>query len=214
MNEKKEESSFFKRFFSNKKKTDDKKPSKLMYMAILLAAGILFMVMSSSKGMLQTSIDSSKEVTSTDQQEEVPAFSSKKSNTMTDYEERYESQLKDVLEQINGVSKVEVIVNLDATESKIYEKNTVTQRQSTDETDREGGTRKVEDTSTDEKLVIVRSGDQEKPVIVKTEKPKVRGVLVVAKGADNIEVKKWIIEAVTRSLDIASHRVAVLPKKG
>lgn len=64
------------------------------------------------------------------------------------------------------------------------------------------------------KLVIVRSGDQEKPVVVKTEKPKIRGILVVAKGADNIEVKKWIIEAVTRSLDVPSHRVAVLPKKG
>ncbi|MCG2963631.1 hypothetical protein KZ308_28245, partial [Escherichia coli] len=82
--------------------------------------------------------------------------------------------------------KVEVIVNLDATEAKVYEKNTVTQKQSTDETDREGGKRKVEDISTDEKLVIVRSGDQEKPVVVKTEKPKIRGILVVAKGADNI----------------------------
>lgn len=90
----------------------------------------------------------------------------------------------------------------------------MTQKQSTDETDREGGKRKVEDISTDEKLVIVRSGDQEKPVVVKTEKPKIRGILVVAKGADNIEVKKWIIEAVTRSLDVPSHRVAVLPKKG
>jgi stage III sporulation protein AG len=39
-------------------------------------------------------------------------------------------------------------------------------------------------------------------------------VLVVAKGADNIEVKKSIIEAVTRALDIPSHRVAVLAKKG
>ena len=35
---------------------------------------------------------------------------------------------------------------------------------------------------------------------VETKKPEIRGVLVVAKGADNIQVKKWIIEAVTRVL--------------
>jgi len=165
--------------------------------------------------MLQSTVDEAKPASSTVQdQEDVPTFGSKKNTAITDYEKKYEEQLQEVLEQIDGVSKVEVIVNLDATEAKVYEKNTVTQKQSTDETDREGGKRKVEDISTDEKLVIVRSGDQEKPVVVKTEKPKVRGILVVAKGADNIEVKKWIIEAVTRSLDVPSHRVAVLPKKG
>ena len=41
---------------------------------------------------------------------------------MTGYEERYEEELKDILDQVRGVSKVKVIVNLDATESKIYEK--------------------------------------------------------------------------------------------
>ncbi|MCP1190561.1 stage III sporulation protein AG [Priestia flexa] len=215
MNDKKEGASFLKRLFSLTKKSDDKKPSKLVYMGILLAAGMVFMLMNGSKGMLQSTVDEAKPASSTVQdQEDVPAFGSKKNTTITDYEKKYEEQLQDVLEQIDGVSKVEVIVNLDATEAKVYEKNTVTQKQSTDETDREGGKRKVEDISTDEKLVIVRSGDQEKPVVVKTEKPKIRGILVVAKGADNIEVKKWIIEAVTRSLDVPSHRVAVLPKKG
>jgi stage III sporulation protein AG len=49
--------------------------------------------------------------------------------------------------------------------------------------------------------------------VVEYQKPAIRGVLVVAKGAENIQVKKWIIEAVTRSLDVPSHRVAVMPKK-
>lgn len=210
--------SFFQRFFSLKQSSTTKKPSKLMYIGILLAAGVIFMVFSNS---LTTSMNSggllksaSKETSASPVSQDVPAFSSKKTTTMTGYEERYEEELKDILDQVRGVSKVKVIVNLDATESKIYEKNSVTKSQTTNETDREGGTRKVEDSSTDEQLVIVRSGEQEKPVVVKTEKPKVRGVLVVAKGADNIEVKKSIIEAVTRALDIPSHRVAVLAKKG
>jgi stage III sporulation protein AG len=51
------------------------------------------------------------------------------------------------------------------------------------------------------------------PVVVETKKPDIRGVLVVAKGAENIQVKKWIVEAVTRVLGVSSHRVSVVPKK-
>ena len=83
----------------------------------------------------------------------------------------------------------------------------------TDEIDREGGKRTVEDTSKDEQIVIVRNGDKEVPIVQETKKPQVRGVLVVAQGADNISVKKMIVEAVTRVLDIETHKVAVMPKK-
>ncbi len=65
---------------------------------------------------------------------------------------------------------------------------------------------------TDEQLVIIRNGDKEVPIVIETKKPEIRGVVVVAQGAENIEVKKWIIEAVTRALGVPSHRVAVMPK--
>lgn len=44
-------------------------------------------------------------------------------------------------------------------------------------------------------------------------KPKIVGVLVVAKGAEDIKVKTMIVEAVTRALDVPSHRVSVQPKQ-
>ena len=75
------------------------------------------------------------------------------------------------------------------------------------------GERKVEDFSTDEKVVIIREGDKEVPLVQQTKKPTIRGVLIVAKGADNISIKKEIVEAVTRVLDVPSHRVAVSAKK-
>jgi stage III sporulation protein AG len=61
--------------------------------------------------------------------------------------------------------------------------------------------------------VITRNGDTEIPVIIKTKKAEVRGVAIVAAGAENIKVKASIIEAVTRVLDVPAHRVSVLPKK-
>ncbi|KHF31104.1 hypothetical protein LR68_00052 [Anoxybacillus sp. BCO1] len=95
----------------------------------------------------------------------------------------------------------------------VLEKNVTVQKKRTMEEDKEGGKRQIEDESTDEKIVIVRKGDGETPLVLQTKKPDIRGVLVVAKGADQVQVKKWIVEAVTRTLNVPSHRVAVLPKK-
>ncbi|BBP90642.1 hypothetical protein BsIDN1_42600 [Bacillus safensis] len=83
----------------------------------------------------------------------------------------------------------------------------------TEETDKEGGVRSVTDQTKEEEVVIIKNGNEETPVVVQTKKPEIRGVLVVAQGVDNVQIKKTIIEAVTRVLDVPSHRVAVAPKK-
>ncbi|GAF16583.1 stage III sporulation protein AG [Bacillus sp. JCM 19046] len=50
-------------------------------------------------------------------------------------------------------------------------------------------------------------------MVISKEKPAVAGVLVVAEGVDNVQVRAWVVEAVSRLLDVAPHRVSVLPKK-
>src|SRR5699024_7481119 len=132
---------------------------------------------------------------------------------MEDYEIYYENQLRDVLEEITGISDVSIMINLAETERNIYEKNTRMTQQTTDEVDREGGTRKVEDLVRDEELIIVRSGEKEEPILVRKEKPDIKGVLVVARGVENAQLKGWVVEAVSRVLDVPSHRVSVMPKK-
>jgi stage III sporulation protein AG len=210
--------SWLKNLLSENEK-QDKKNVKYKYLIFVVLFGALIMltnnILFSEKSSMDNSISTFQNQTATN--EDVPTFGNKagggEDNTITDYEHAYENELKDALEQMLGVDKVTVIVNVDATDKKVLEKNTVTQSQTTDETDREGGKRKVEDASIDEQLVIVRNGDKEGPILLETKKPKIRGVLVVAQGAENIQVKKWIIEAVTRVLDVPSHRVAVMPKK-
>ncbi|BCB04692.1 stage III sporulation protein AG [Bacillus sp. KH172YL63] len=192
----------------------DQKGKKLHYFLLVLLIGVAFMLISDLWGTDATG--GKAEPVSGGSGEEVATFGSNdngKDNAMTTYEERYENQLKEALDQIVGVSDVYVVVNVEATESKIYEKKEKTQIQSTDEEDKQGGKRSIEDKSQEEEVIIVRDGDKEVPIVKETKKPKVSGVLVVAKGADNIQIKKWIIEAVTRSLDVPSHRVSVLPKQ-
>ncbi|NHC40028.1 stage III sporulation protein AG [Bacillus sp. MM2020_1] len=195
----------------------DKKPGKYQYMLVVLCIGAALMlvgniVFKTNSNAADTPVTTSGKVAT----EDVPAFGLNKGSgnkAVDKYEEKYENQLKKALQQMLGVNDVTVVVNIDATDKKVLEKNRVSKSQTTEETDRDGGQRKVQEASTDEQLVIIREGEKEVPIVVETKKPVIRGVLVVAKGAENIQVKKWIVEAVTRTLDVPSHRVAVMPKK-
>ncbi|MCA1030691.1 stage III sporulation protein AG [Bacillus timonensis] len=203
-------------FFQSKDNSyhPEKKPSKFHYIALVLGFGILIMLVSNMLPDLNGSEAITEVIKSENEDEAV--FGQKKNieaMAISEYEDRYENQLKEALETIVGVGDVTVVVNVNATETKVLEKNTVTQSQRTEEEDREGGKRSVEDLSKDEQVVFIRTGEQEAPIIIKIEKPEIRGVLVVAKGADNIQIKKMVVEAVTRLLDVPSHRVSVLPKK-
>jgi stage III sporulation protein AG len=194
-----------------------KKAIPFSYVIVILLLGVAFMLAGNLFGESKQTNTETVAVSQNNEPNAQPVFGQKsntKAKSIAEYEERYEEQLKSALEAIVGVEDVTVVVNVDATETKVLEKNRTTQQKTTDETDREGGKRNVEDNSMNEEVVIIRQGEEETPIVLTTKKPEIRGVLVVAKGADNIQVKKWIVEAVTRVLHVPSHRVAVMPKKG
>lgn len=208
---------WLKKLFAKKEEGKKKKITTLHYFAMIACIGAALMILGSFFSSKEDHESSTQLVyNENSNSEEVETVFGQKNvepNSMEDYEMRYENQLKEALEEIVGVSNVTVMVNLADTERRVYEKNVSVKKQLTDETDREGGQRKVDDTTRDEQIVIVRSGDKEEPLIVATEKPEIRGVLVVAEGVQNVQVKSMVIEAVSRVLDVPSHRVSVQPKK-
>ncbi|MBP2240829.1 stage III sporulation protein AG [Cytobacillus eiseniae] len=210
--------SFLKKLLS-KDEQSDKKPGKYQYLLLVLLFGAAIMLISNllfQDRSSDTSLPVFNNQEESKNEEDVAAFGKeqpKGNNEIADYERAYETQIKEILDDIVGVEDATVLVNVDATEQKVLEKNTTSKIQTTDETDREGGKRKVEDQSKEEQLVIIRKNEQEVPIILETKKPKIRGVAIVAKGADNIQVKSWIIEAVSRGLDVPTHRISVMPKK-
>jgi len=141
------------------------------------------------------------------------AGTSKKSKSISTYENQYEKELKSILEQIKGVGSVNVRVNVAASESKVYEKNATIRNETTTETDKNGGERKIDSISKDDKVVIVQNGDKEVPLVTETRKPEITGVLVVCSGGGDVSIQKSVKEAVASALDIASYRVSVMPKK-
>lgn len=198
------------------KNEEDNKPTKFGYLLILALIGLLLIVIG---GLFQPSSDDKNMSLSTDSltldQKEKETFGQKKetkSEKVINLEKGYEEDLVYLLDKIQGVSEVEVMVNLNATKQKVYEKNLVIGQQTSEETDQNGGERIVEDSTKESEVVLVRQGDQEVPLLVQTKKPEVRGVLIVAKGVDHMQLKQWVVQAVSRVLDVPTHRVSVMPK--
>jgi len=188
---------------------------KTKYLIIVALVALLLMILGNTFTTRNHNIENNNFTSEIEQADQVEETISKDSSTeliVTELEESFEEDLQKMLNNIQGVSEVEVMVNLDSTNVKVYETNLIKGQQITNESDNNGGIRKVEDQTEETQVVLVRQGDQEVPLLVQTEKPKVRGVFVVAKGVDHAEVKMWVIEAIARVLDVPTHKVSVMPK--
>jgi stage III sporulation protein AG len=86
-------------------------------------------------------------------------------------------------------------------------------QQVTSEKDVNGATRNITDVTRSGDTVMYSNSGSQSPLVQKYIKPKIRGVLIVAKGAENITVKKLISDAVERGLDVPPHRISIVPRK-
>ncbi|RYL87865.1 stage III sporulation protein AG [Sporolactobacillus sp. THM19-2] len=136
----------------------------------------------------------------------------KKEVPMAEYESYMNQNLKNILEQIKDVSEVSVMVSFSSTEKNIYQNNIKTQENQTVENDQKGGTRHVDEQNEDSQVVMIDNNGSKEPVVIGKEQPAVRGVIVVARGADRPSVRAEIMEAVATVLDIPTYKVKVLQK--
>jgi stage III sporulation protein AG len=203
----------------NKTDKDKTKTKKIHYIALIGLVGLLLLIISNMFNI--TSPDSESDhvlpiseenLTNVEQETWKQNDQSDATSKIQSLEDAYEKDLNHLLEQMNGISNVEVMVNLDATNEQVYQKNLIIGSQVTKELDQNGGTREIDDETREQTVVILRQGDKEIPLTVQTKKPEVRGVLIVANGVENMEVKKWVIDAVSKVLDVPVHRVSVMPK--
>lgn len=189
---------------------DETNHKKRKYILIIAVIGILLILISNLFSGTNKKPTTSPDIDQIQESEEIEEVSLLKN--VTEIETNYEKSLQTMLNQIKGVSEAEVMINVDSTNVQVYEKDLIVGTQTTEETDKNGGTRNVEDETRETKLVYVRQGDQEVPVLVQTKKPEVRGVFVIAEGVDDMTTKKWIIESVSKVLDVPTYRISVMPK--
>jgi stage III sporulation protein AG len=128
-------------------------------------------------------------------------------------EQPMEQRLKEILEKIVGVGTVDVLVTVDSTEEIVVEHNEKESSQSTEESDRSGGRRHITSVTRDGQVVLYQVSGDQSPVVTKRLKPRIRGILIVAKGAEIPAVRSLIMDAVQRGFSVASNRISVVPRK-
>lgn len=127
-------------------------------------------------------------------------------------EELVENRLKRILEEIKGTGTVEVMITFEMGSEIVPALNTVESKDTTEEKDSNGGTRTLSSESITTNTVVSNENGGSKPMVIKEIKPQVKGVIVVAEGAEDIQVKVQLYEAVKTVLQIPGHRVQVYPK--
>lgn len=129
------------------------------------------------------------------------------------YQEKQEKDLEKILSKIEGVGEVEVVINFQSSEVKVPAVDNSSQKSTTEETDSEGGTRVNSQETDGDKIVMSNNSSGSEPVILKTEKPEVLGVMVVAEGAEDSKIKYEITKAISSLYNISVDKVNVLAMK-
>ena len=111
-------------------------------------------------------------------------------------ESELETKLSEAISKIKGAGKTEVIITFETSKEYKYAKNS-SENISFDESE------------TEDEIVIIESDDGEKPIVIRTEEAKIRGVLVICEGGKNPLVREKIIEAVCALFNIPSNKVSV-----
>ena len=120
-----------------------------------------------------------------------------------------EEKLEDILSKIEGVGSVKVFINYSESSETVAMYNENSKTSTTEETDKTGGTRKVEQTDSQKEVIYQEQNGTKTPIVQKTVEPKIEGAIITAKGAGDINVKTSIIQAVEAATGLATHKIQV-----
>lgn len=157
-------------------------------LAILGAVGILLICLSEFVALPSEKSDSTE----------------KSETSQTDFCESTEAKLEKIIGQMQGVGRVQVMLTLESSDEKIYAADEKTDTKSSGDTEQK---------STDEKYVLIDGKTGDDGILLKTNAPKVKGVIVVCDGGDDPTVAKQITTAVSAALGIGSNRISVIKMK-
>lgn len=127
-----------------------------------------------------------------------------------EYVEYLEKKLKNVLSQMEGVGKVEVMITVSDGGETVVEKDKKAADTVTSESDSNGGTRTVSENTSENTTIYVETEEGTYPYVQKEKLPSVVGVVVVAEGGGNAAVVSDISESVEALLQVEAHRIRVV----
>ncbi len=191
------EDSIIKKLFSSEGIFNEAQLKIFRYLLVLILVGVLIFIMGdfSRENIVQEPINDSAEV--------------KEKDYNSDYKTELETKMSSLLSQIEGAGEVGVDITFDTSSEYVYARN---EQKNTNETRNETGDLESFQKDFSNDVVILKKQNNDEALVKIEIKPKIRGVLIVAQGADDIRVKARLLEAVQVGLGVEAHKIAILPK--
>ena len=127
-----------------------------------------------------------------------------------EYAQALEQRLTQALSKVAGVGRVQVMITLKSSRELVVEREAAVTRQTTNETDSQGGSRVISQVEAGDSVIYRSSGSDSEPYVVKTMLPEIEGVLVVAEGAGSGTVKCTVTAIVQALFGVEAHKVSVV----
>ena len=185
-------------------KNDKKKIENLVFFVVILIVTIIAINViwkdDKQSGSKEREDSNSKQLASTDE-------GINKDNKVLNND--LEGKLKNILQKMQGVGKVEVFVNYSESSETVAMYNENSKTSSTEETDTSGGKRVIEQKDTQKDIVYKEDSGDKVPITQKVVQPKIEGAIITAQGANNAVVKTNIIQAVEAATGLATHKIQV-----
>ncbi|MBS5793874.1 MAG: hypothetical protein KIC92_03820 [Clostridiales bacterium] len=126
------------------------------------------------------------------------------------YEAQLEKRLETILGKVQGVGNVDVMITLENGKEIVTKDDNLKENSDTNEEALNGDKRHII-SSKEQSSTVKISGD--KPLILKEISPKISGVLIVAQGGGNVDVKNMLIKSANALLGVEIHKIEVLEMK-
>ena len=122
-----------------------------------------------------------------------------------------ENSLETILGNIEGVGKVKVLITYSESSQTVPMFNEDTSISATEETDTNGGSRKISQENSKKEIIYQEVDGEKIPITQSVIMPTIEGAIITAVGAGNATVKSNIIQAVEAATGLATHKIQVFP---
>lgn len=126
--------------------------------------------------------------------------------------EKLEKNLENIISGINGAGKCKVLVTFETGPETIYATEERLNKEASEDKEASGEiTRKRKTNDIEKKFITVKDSQGTEHALAVTEvEPKIKGVVIICPGGDDVLVKKRIVDATTTALNINSNHVCVV----
>ena len=158
--------------------------------------------------------DSKKQTITNDSNKKLAMEEANKQNEINDNNEYIEERLENILSNIKGVGKTQVLLTYSQTSQIIPIYDEDSSSSTTEEKDSGGGTRTVNENSTKKEVKYEENNGVKTPITQSIVNPKIEGAIITAQGANDATVKTNIIQAVEAVTGLATYKIQVFEMKG